>query len=215
MKITHHQISAAISLLGMTKKDIADGLQKSQTTVNAIANGQITKGKSKTEIIEYLENLDIEFVDGGVRRNPRLITEYEGNDCYIEFLDDIISEKPKEVLFSGSDESLSPSTVIEKNKNMANIGIKMRSLIKNGDTYVMGDLGSYRWMPEGMFVEGDIKIIYGDYTAYSISRPGETQAYKVVKFKHQYMAEDNRRHFNLIWDSADGPKLSTSEIRYA
>ena len=90
-------------------------------------------------------------------------------------------------------------------------GITMRSLIEHGNTHVMGNLDEYRWMPEGLFVDGDVKAIFADRVGYLVSWANIP---KVIVIQDPTIAKEAKRTFNYVWERSNGPDQSTSEIFY-
>ena len=184
-------------------------------SIGNIESGKhIASPKTQSAIIETFEAAGIEFIDGGVRHRQDLVRVYEGNDCYLRLLDDafrVLSLSQGEILFSGSDERRSPPEVIEKFRAMRRSGIRMRSLVKDGDTYLMGNLHEYRWMPQDLFVDSDVKTVFGDTVAYLISWQ-DTR--KVVLVRDSAIANEARRFFEFIWNLKKMPERSTADVLY-
>lgn len=213
--ITRDQIGAARGLLGWSYDKLAEEAELSRVAVINIANGKTEPHReSITKIRTAFERYGVELIEGGARRAQDILTVYEGSDCYLKFLDDAyraLSVNKGEILFSGADERRSPPEVIERLRTMRRSGITMRSLIKNGDTYIMGKPEEYRWLDESLFVDSDVKIIYRDVIAYFMSWLGTP---RVVIIKDHAMAQENIRIFNFLWECSVAPEYTTSEILY-
>jgi hypothetical protein len=119
----------------------------------------------------------------------------------------ILAKHHGEILFSGADDARSPPAVIEKLDAMRAAGIGMRSLIKEGNTLVTGPLQEYRWMPTGLFVDGDVKVIYDDHVAYLVSWSGTP---RVIVIEDGTIAEEARRQFEFVWSQASEVPESTA-----
>lgn len=215
MLILPDQIRAARALLKWGQDELS---KRSGVSVPAIANIENEKQQptvgTQQKMYDVLVDAGIEFIDGGVRRAQNLISIYEGNDCYLRLLDDAfltLSKTKGEFLLSGADERRSSDDVTEKTRAMRRSGITMRFLVKNGDTHLMGALDEYRWMDEGLFAGGDVKVIYDANVAYLMTWRGTP---RVVIIKDANIAEENRRLFNWVWDNARTPTHSTSPVLY-
>lgn len=213
--ITGLQIRMAKAALNWSFDDLATKTGLSRQGLHNLAN-EISKPQKETndKLIKVFEDSGIEFVEDGARLRSNIITVYEGKDCYLRILDDAfrVLKDGEEFIASGSDERRSTEEVIDRLKAMRKSGIKMRSLIKNNDDHIMGELEEYRWMPDELYVEGDVKVIFGDTVAYLMSWLNTP---RVVKITDKNIAEENLRMFNHIWNSAKQPKKSSSEIKYA
>lgn len=213
--ITSSQIRAANGLLNWSFETLAQKSGVSRPTLVNIVNGKSVPHKeTMRKIFKAFESHGVEFIEGGARIAQDIVKVYEGPDCYLRFLDDaFIALAPTQgtILFSGADERRSPKTVIEKLRAMRGTGIKMKSLVKDGDTYLMGTLDEYRWLPKDLFVDGDVKIIYGDIVAYLMSWLGTP---RVVVIKDEMIAQENTRIFNYLWERSITPTHTTSPTLY-
>lgn len=210
--ITPSQFRAAKALLNWSFEDLENHTGLSKMALQNIANG---KARPRNTTIEKLtntfQNNGVEIIQGGARWTQDIVTIYEGEDCYIRLLDEIIREKPKEVLFSGADERRSTKESMKRLTSIRTLNIKMRSLIKNKDTHIMGHPEEYRWMPDNLFVDGDVKVMHENTISYLMSWLGTP---RVIKITDKNIAQENLRIFNHIWDNAKGPQKSTSELKY-
>lgn len=209
------QIAAARQLLGWSQADLAERAGVSKPSIIRIEKELRTvKDDIRSSITQAFSENNIEFIEGGARINQKIIEIYEGETCYVRLMDDayldLVSSKG-EILFSGADETRSPQLIINKFNVMREEGIKMRSLIKDGDTFLMGNLDEYRWMDDDLFVASDVKAIFGNKTAYLMTW-GNTPRVVIVKDKN--IAEENRRLFEYVWKTSSKPPKSTAAVRY-
>lgn len=212
--ITPKQIRAARNFLGIDQKTLADAVGVSKMNISDIEN---EKGKPRASTLNsmelYFQSCGIRLTAaGGIEPNHSFVTVYEGADCYGQFINsakEILSAKKGEILFSGSDEKRSPPEIIAKFNGMRAHGIRMRSLIKFGDTHIMGNLDEYRWMPETLFVDGDVKVIFSDRVGYLVSWADTP---KVIVIQDATIAKEAKRVFEFIWKLSETPDKSTSEI---
>ncbi len=94
---------------------------------------------------------------------------------------------------------------------MRRSGIPMRLLVKDHDTYLMGRLDEYRWLDDRLFVDGDVKVIFGNTVAYLMTWH-ETP--RVVLINDKTIAEENYRIFNFLWDVSRKPTHTTADRFY-
>ncbi len=209
------QIAAARQLLGWSQADLADKAGVSKPSIIRMEKDLYSvKDDSRRSVEIAFTQDDVEFIDGGVRQINKVVNVYEGDDCYIRLMDDAfieLADTKGEILFSSSDERRSPEIIIKKFNTMRALGITMRSLIKSGDTYVMGELDEYRWMDDDLFVDGDVKVIFSDKVAYLMSWRGIP---RVVIIQDKNIAEENKRFFEYVWSKSKKPQHTTSEVRY-
>lgn len=214
--IQPNQIRAARHYLNIDQKTVAEASGVSAMNISDIENEKGNPRSSTLQAIQsFFEHRGIKFTDnGGIEPAINYVTVYEGKNCYLNFLNDaheILAQKKGEILFSGSDEKRSPNPVIEKFRDMRADGIKMRSLIEKGNTHIMGPLEEYKWMPEGLFVDGDVKAIYSDRVSYLVSW-AETP--RVIVIQDSTIAEEAKRHFDFVWQQSEQPEKTTSDIFY-
>lgn len=210
--LTREQIKAARAMLDWSQKVLAekcDGV--SEPTIKLIETGKINSTPETLGAIQKtFEDAGIEFIHGGIRKKVKLVKIYEGDDCYLKLLDDAylsLSKTQGEILMSGADERRSTSAVIEKTRLLRKAGVKMRFLIRNGDTYFMGKPDEYRWMDDSIYVEGDVKVIFDDNVAYLMTWRNTP---RVVVIQDKTIAEESRRIFDYMWDHFQPPSEKSS-----
>lgn len=215
MSITTAQIRGARGILNWSQQDLAQRTSISATSIGSIENGQTTPRESTLATIrKILENNGIEFVENGVRQVQKTLQVYEGDDCYIKVLDLAyltLSKTKGEIMFSGADEKRSPPAIVEKLRAMRRSNIKMRSLIREGDDFIMGKPSEYRWMNESLFIDTDVKVVFSNFVVYFASWQ---EVKKAIVIQDENIAGENRRMFDYIWDHADGPKKTSATVLY-
>jgi transcriptional regulator with XRE-family HTH domain len=213
--LTPDQIRAARALKNWSQSELARRVSMATPSIGNIEAGKHSPSLTTQEAIrEAFDKAGIEFIENGVRHKNDLIQVYEGPDCYLRLLDDMflaLSPEKGEVLFSESDESRSSPEVVEKLRAMRSAGISMRSLICDGDTFMMGPLEEYRWMPKNMFVDRDVKVIFDDRVAHLISWHDIP---KVIVIREYHIADEARRSFDYIWSHSAQPDSSSAPARY-
>lgn len=214
--IKPNQIRAARNFLNIDQQELADSVGVSKMTISNIENEKGVSKASTLQTIElFFQTRGIRLTEaGGIEPAHNYVTVYEGDNCYMDFLNDaqeVLSIINGEILFSGSDERRSPPEIVEKFREMRKEGIKMRSLIEGGNTHIMGELDEYRFMPEGLFVDGDVKTVYADRVAYLVSWADTP---KVIMIQDKTIAMEALRHFNYVWDQSETPTETTSPEKY-
>jgi transcriptional regulator with XRE-family HTH domain len=215
MVINSAQIRAARALLDWSQQDLATRTGLSKT---AIANIETEKYRPTPEnqqkITEVFEKAGIEFIAAGVRRINNLVKIYEGENCYLDFLQaayvQLVNEKQPEILFSGADDRRSPAQIVNILKSLKQAGIRTRSLIRHADTFIHGALEDYRWLPKGLFIDANVKIIYGKSVAYLVTWREQK---RVVVFNDAMVHQEARLIFDFLWGIGEKPDYSSAEVR--
>ena len=211
------QIRAAREALTWSQGQLAKKAGSTQPYISDLEKGRIENPSAKT-----IEKIEAAFKTEGLYFQPdgiqwRKTNSYtlEGPDCYLQLLEDIqevLADGKEEWLLSASDDSRCSTEVIEKTNIIRANGVKMRSLIKSGDTFMLGPEEEYRWMPENLFSAGDVKTIYADRVAYLVTW---TKIPRIIVIQDKIIAQENRRMFDFVWDLSKKPTKSTAKISYA
>lgn len=211
-EIKIHQIRAARSLLDWTQDDLADRSGISKYSVTNIEGGRTEPQKATLDrIIRSLELAGIEFIEEGVRLNRNTVTLLKGDDWFLDVLDDVCKtlefSENKELLIFGGNNSVSPPEVIEHFRKIRAAGIRMREMVKENDTYLMGPPEEYRWIPTVQY-RNDVKVIYGDKVLLDFGLTGALICNSAI-------AEVERNQFNLLWSLLPALSVeSTSDVHY-
>lgn len=217
--ITEHQIRAARALLGWDSAVLADKVGVTRATLSKIENSLVQAREGTMEKIQrVLEEHDIVFFgETGVELKNDQIVTLKGENIFFRVLDDVIAtlrgKKDAEALFACVDDKVSPPVVIENYKQLRKAKIAMRSLVKEKDTYLMGKLDEYRYLPE-QFFHNSATVIYGDKFATMILDPENKSDLGAIIIKNPHVAAAQRNLFNLIWTNAEKPTKSTAKVRY-
>jgi|GEM_PF-2711774 len=204
------QIAAARQLLSWSQADLATRSGVSKPSIIRIEKDLMSvKDDLRKSIEKEFSNENLEFVDGGVRVNKKIVQIIEGNDCYQKILDDaynVLSKTGGEFLKSGANEKRSSEIVVNKLDLMRKSGITFRSLLKNGDNFMRGPSEEYRWMDDSLYVESDVKFIYSNKVGYLMSW---FNTYRIILIEDDKIAEENKRIFNFIWNKSTKPSQIT------
>jgi DNA-binding XRE family transcriptional regulator len=213
------QIRAARALLDWSADHLAKKVGLSRETINKIEDEIVQpRAKNLADILDVLDKHRIEFVgDRGVTFKSDQITTLRGDNAYCQVLDDVIATMRAvpnaEALFACVDDKVSPPIVVENYRRLRMAGIGMRSLVKEGNTYLMGKLSEYRCLPAGYF-HNNATVIYGDKFATMILDPATAEDTAAVIINNPHIAAVQRNLFNLIWSNASKPLKTTAEVRY-
>lgn len=203
-----HQIRAGRELLGMNQADFAEILNVSLAKVSRVESGQTKSGDILFEFKKTLERRGIRFTQTGVEVAEDTLEIIEGIDCYPRLLDDVLltlkGYHNKELLIMFASDKVSPRIVNEKYRLLRRAGVKMRQLIEEGDTYIMGEFKEYRTIPSAYFVNV-VTVVYGNKVA-QVS--GEEV--RITINVNARLAERERRVFAYFWDNGKIPDVSTA-----
>jgi DNA-binding XRE family transcriptional regulator len=213
------QIRAARALLDWSADQLAKKVGLSREAINKIEDDAVQpRAKNLADIIEIFEMHRIEFVgERGVTFRSDQITTLHGDNAFSHLLDDVIATlrgaKRPEALFACVDDRRSPEIVVANYRRLRKAGIAMRSLVKQDDTWLMGRLSEYRYLPAQYF-HNSATIIYGDKFATMILDPATASDAGAVIIDNPHIAAAQRNLFNLIWSSAQKPLKTTADTRY-
>jgi hypothetical protein len=121
--------------------------------------------------------------------------------------------KAPEALFACVDDKKSPPAVVENYRRLRRAGIAMRSLAREGNTYLMGKPEEYRYLPARYF-HNATQVIYGDKLATMILDPRTGADSSAVIIHNRHVAAAQRNLFELTWSRAARPRKTLADIRY-
>ena len=207
--ITKEQIRAARGWLGWSQVDLARESGVGENTIYNIECGETTdprKGTVRDIELAFLRH-GVEFKpDGGIGPRTVSIIRFEGEGWYLRLLDDVyktlMDKKDGELLFFGSDDRASPEEVNGRIRKMRNAGIKMRQLVEEENTYLLGPVKEYRYISKKNF-KNNVTIVYGDKVA--VCTANNTMA---MVFDDKPMSEAWGRLFEELWDNLKQPTRS-------
>lgn len=213
--ISREQIKAARAMLDWSQSDLAAHCGTVSTpTVKLIETGKINSTPETLGALQKtLEDAGLEFIpQNGVRFRDDLVTIIDGKNStniFLRLLDDIYYTVKRsgggEVLWSFSDESLSPPEVIAREKMIREAGAAFRNLIRYGDTSFHYGSDEYRWLPKGRFLH-NITVVYGDKLATIVKKPDSSDVSKIIVINDRSIAEMKRMEFDIIWNYSNTPK---------
>ena len=210
--ISSDQIRAARALLNWSQGDLADRTGLATPTIGNMEIGKHTPSlKSQEKIITAFDEAGVEFIDDGVRKKTNLLEVFEGNDYYLRFLyylyhDQKDNEDP-EWLLMFADDRASPPEVNDSIRRIRNAGVKMRQLVEQGNTYLMGPSAEYRYVPSEYFLNR-FTCVFGDKYAVITKFNG---AKRTMIFNDPELAEVQRMMFELLWSILPKPVTSSAK----
>lgn len=213
MKFDASKIRAARALLDWGQRDLAE---RSGVSHMAITNLEQGKTEPQSETIEKIQNAfelaGVIITPKGVEYKDVTVTTMDGDGWYLRLLDDVyytLLDKPDaEYLTMCADDKVSTPDVNNRLKKIRNAGIRMRQLVQEGNTYLMGALKEYRYIPKEQF-RNNVSLIYGDKVAV-ITEHGT----KAMVFKDADLSATWRNIFDVLWNKLEEPKESTARERF-
>jgi len=210
--ITRHQLRAARAFLDWDRAELA---RRSGLSVSGIKHIETGRTQPHTSTIEIFEKLfrdhDIEFLpNGGICPRDNTLRVIDEGDTYLQLLDDIfltLKDTGGEVLFAFVRNELSPPPVIESDLRLRRMGIRFRSLIEEGDTFMLYPAREYRWVPRRFF-HNNTQVIYGDKFATMILDLKTGTAVKdlaAIIISNPHLAALQRKIFNALWEHGKKP----------
>ena len=126
------------------------------------------------------------------------------DDVYQTLLD----QKNAEVVFFCSDDRKSPAEVNNRLRKIRNAGVRVRQLVEEGNTYLMGAVNEYRYVPKELY-KNYVSLVYADKVA--ICLQGGTYA---IIFKDAELASTWRNMFEIMWRQLPQPEKSNATERF-
>lgn len=213
MKIRVDQVRAARALLDWSQKDLAMRSDLSEVSVTNFEKAKGTPNQSTVDkMLEAFSLAGIEFIDRGVSLKEETVTTLDGEGWYLRLMDDVyhtlMDQKDGEVIFFCADDRASSVEVNNRIKKIRNAGIRMRQLVEDGNTYLMGPLKEYRYVPKEHFTNY-VCLVYGQKVAVCTEHNS-----KAVIFKDPMLATMWKNVFNLMWDTLKQPEESNAPERF-
>lgn len=213
MTIKVSQIRAARALLNWSQKDLAERSGVSEVSIINYENEKRTPHQNTLgKILQAFELAGVIFTKNGLEMKEDAVTVIEGDGWYVRLLDDVyyslMDEKGAELLLICADDKMSPPEVNDRYRKIRNSGIRMRQLVEDGNTYLMGPLKEYRYMPKERF-KNYVSLIYGGKVA--VCTDANTKA---LVFKDPLLAETWTNLFDVMWDVLKQPEKSEADERF-
>lgn len=210
------KIRAARAYLQWKQDDLAEAAGLSVPGIQRVEkSGSSPNTRTQKKIIRALKKHGIVFTEKGIEYEeyPVLFTEGKNHeDAFLKLLEDahehLLTVKNPELLIMYADDSVSPPSVNEMYKRVRADGIKMRQMIEEGNTCIMGPLEEYRYVPKEFFINC-VTLIYGD----RIANETADVLRGVIKID-PINASIQRNTFNMLWNVLEQPTESTANERF-
>lgn len=147
--------------LDWSQEDLAQNSGLSRAAIANIERGSANPDtRTINKINRAFENQGLHFSSHGFEERDLFLKEFS---TYIEVLEDIekVLSEGGEVLVHCADEKRSSEEVIAKLNTLKQKGIGFRTTICEGDTYILGDIQTYRWVPQEYFANSNVSLVYG------------------------------------------------------
>lgn len=205
------KIRAARAALGWTQGQLADAAGVAPETLQNIERGDNTPtARTQSKLERALSKNGVILTDDGVRMPDATTVSLTGEDWFIDVLEDayhsLKEAKNKEMLVFGSDHRVSPPPVIEGFRKLLSIGVTLREIGEEGNTYIMSDVEAFRWLPKDHF-KNRVTVIYGDKVVTDFGAQG-------MLIRNADWAEAERYKFESLWSFATPVKESTADVKY-
>jgi len=195
--ITGKQIAAARSLANWTAAELAKHAGLSRDGVMKIeADAVQPREGTLADIRAAFGDAGIEFIDRGVRWKDDTVKVLEGEDAYLDMLEDIYKSLQKsggEVLWLCSNDQVPIKGEYEAEVRLREAGLRFRSLIEEGKTETVWPRSEYRQIPSRYF-HHNLQVIYANKVA-QVLEGGK----RILIVDNRELAAAARNLFDLIW----------------
>jgi transcriptional regulator with XRE-family HTH domain len=195
--ITGKQIAAARSLANWTAAELAKHSGLSRDGVMKIeADAVQPREGTLADIRAAFGDVGIEFIDRGVRWKDDTVKVLEGEDAYLDMLEDIYKSLQKsggEVLWLCSNDQVPIKGEYEAEVRLREAGLRFRSLIEEGKTETVWPRSEYRQIPSRYF-HHNLQVIYANKVA-QVLEGGK----RILIVDNRELAAAARNLFDLIW----------------
>jgi transcriptional regulator with XRE-family HTH domain len=213
MTIKIFQMRAARALLNWSQKDVAERAGLSELSITKFENEKSKPHQNSLEkIVQAFSLAGVVFTENGVDLKNDSTSVIEGDEWYSRLLEDVyhtlLAQDKKEFLCLCTDDKVSPPIINEKIRKIRGAGIAMRQLVEEGNTYLMGPLNEYRYIPKEKF-KNYVTLIYGDKVAVCTEKNT-----KAIVFVDAHLSKTWTNVFEVLWASLKQPKISTADEKF-
>jgi len=213
MALDAKQVRAGRALLDWSQKELAERAGVSEPSVTNFEKEKSTPNQATIDKIFSAFGLaGVAFIDRGVFLKEDTVTTIDGDDWYLRLLDDVyyslMDKKDGELLLICADDRMSPPEVNNRYRKIRNAGIKMRQLVEDGNTYLMGPLKEYRYVPKEHYTNY-VCLVYGNKVAVCTDHNS-----KAVVFNDAMLATMWSNIFNIMWDTLKQPEKTDAPERF-
>jgi len=213
MALDAKQVRAGRALLDWSQKELAERAGVSEPSVTNFEKEKSTPNQATIDKIFSAFGLaGVAFIDRGVFLKEDTVTTIDGDDWYLRLLDDVyyslMDKKDGELLLICADDRMSPPEVNNRYRKIRNAGIKMRQLVEDGNTYLMGPLKEYRYVPKEHYTNY-VCLVYGNKVAVCTDHNS-----KAVVFNDAMLSAMWSNIFNIMWDTLKQPEKTDAPERF-
>lgn len=200
----------------MTQEELAELSGVSAVTISRLEAGKDQPAaRTQAKILRAFEKQGLAFTERGFEMTDSPVFFVEGathEEAYLQLLEDVYEHlkgrRNAELLIMYADDRVSPPSVNAMYRAMRADGIRMRQLVEQDNTYIIGPLEEYRYIPKAHFINR-VKLIYGDRIATETS-----SVLRGIVRVDPISAEIERNTFNMLWSVLEQPKESTADERF-
>lgn len=201
---------------GLRQDDLASLSGVSISTIQRLEAGQgSVTARTQAKLSRALEKKGVILTERGleIAQSPVYrIEEKTEEACYLQLLDDVAEHletvEAPELLIMFADDRVSTEAVNERYRALRRGGVAMRQLVEAGNTYLLGPVEEYRWVPSARFINR-VTLIFGDCVAQMAADPRMA----LVRID-PVNAAIARNSFELHWDYLDQPTGSEADARF-
>ncbi len=186
-----------------------------RTLIDLEAAKNKPSGTTRRKILRAFEKLGIRFTEHGFEMTDNPVFFVDGTsheETYLRLLDDVHEHlagiRHPELLVMHADDQVSPASVNDKYRAMRDDGIRMRQMIEDGNTYIIGPLEEYRYIPRDFFINR-VKLIYGERIATETS-----DVLRGIVRVDPINAEIERNTFDMLWHVLERPQETVADERF-
>lgn len=207
------QLVAARALLGWTQDELSQKSDVAKPTIIRFENNEANPNTTTIKkITSAINKGGVVFTDKGVEYTDNRITILETDTWYLELLDDVLytlegHKKNKVLRTLFADDRKSSQEGIEALRRLKRAGIEMRTTCEKGNSFLLGEASSYRWI-EPKYYTNWLTLIYGNKVAVSINNEKGCTIFDDANF-----ANACRLQFDLTWNFLEEPERSTADVR--
>jgi transcriptional regulator with XRE-family HTH domain len=207
------QVRAARASLYWEQKKLANEAGLSIPAIQKVERGETgITARTQNKIIRAFEKQGVTFSASGIEHheNPIYFTEGKTHEeAYLKILEDVLDcltgDKIPELLIMYADDYVSPDSVNNMYRKIRAAGVKMRQLICEDNTYILGPLEEYRYIPKRYFINR-VTLIYGDRIANETADSNRG----VIRID-PINAKIQRNTFDLLWSVLKQPTKTTAD----
>lgn len=208
------QIRSAREALRWSQGQLAKRAGTTQPYISRLEKDEIERPSAKImqDLEKAFETEGIYFSANGFEWRNSSSYSIEGENWWLRVVEDVLNtlqdQKEQECIFVCSDDRKSPPAVNAKYRELRNAGIKFRQLIEEGNSFLMGPLEEYRYIPKENFLN-NVTLIYGDKVAICAE-----DNIKALIVKDQALSKSWRNLIGLLWSKLDQPFESTADEKF-